>query len=341
MIIRPATRQDLPELLKLSQSIPGGMTSMPFDKSTWQKKLEAVEESFCTPTVKDKEAIYFFVLEDMESGEIVGTSGMHSGVGMNRPFYNYRLSRHVSKSSELDITVKSTSLILCNDFTGDTELVSLFLKKGHRQGKNGQFLSRVRFLFMHEFTDIFSDRVFAEIRGWLDAEGSSPFWDSLGKKFFNMPYFKADFISAVNGSQFISDLMPRLPVYLELLTPEAVAVIGKPNKEAAAAKKLLEKEGFYYHDTVDIFDAGPVVECDKNRIESINSINKFAVVSGLHEANMSDASECIISNCRFKEFRAAIGKVHIQEDSTVQIEDSVFDAIRIQPGDQVSILPLR
>lgn len=342
MIIRPATIQDLPQLLSLSKSIPGGMTSMPFDQATWEKKLEAVDANFHSIDRSNHEAIYFFVLEDLDSGEIVGTSAMHSAVGIDRPFYNYRLSRHVSQSNELGITINSTSLSLCNDFTGGTELVSLFLKDDYRQDKNGQFLSRVRFLFMSEFPDAFGDLVFAEIRGWLDEQGASPFWDSLGNKFFNMPYVKADFISAVNGSQFISDLMPRLPVYVELLPPEAVAVIGKPNKDAAAAMKLLEKEGFYYQDTVDIFDAGPVVECDKRRISSISQVQSYEVSTSPTSGN-SDQSKhlCMISNRKFKDFRATVAPVEILDDQRVVIGDGICDAIGVQPGDQVSILPLR
>ena len=95
---------------------------------------------------------------------------------------------------------------------------------------------------MSDFPERFSSIVFAEIRGWLDESEKSPFWEHLGRKFFNLPFARADFISAVNGSQFISDLMPRFPVYLELLPEQAVSVLGKPHDEAAPAKRLLKRK---------------------------------------------------------------------------------------------------
>lgn len=339
MILRSATHADLPALLQLSESIPGGMTSMPFDQSTWEKKLALVESSFSSRETKMHEAIYFFVLEDPDIQEIVGTCGMHAGVGLNRPFYNYKLSRHVSKSKELDITVNSNTLNLCNDFTGETELVSLFLKESHRKAKVGQFLSRSRFMFLREFESLFGNVVFAEIRGWLNSEGESPFWDSLGRQFFDMPYFKADFISAVNGSQFISDLMPRFPVYLELLSQEAVAVIGKPNKDSLAAMRLLEKEGFQYQRVVDIFDAGPVVQSYKDRIKSVLQTQDYRVVDSFSGAD--EAYNCMVSNKQFGSFKAVLAQVERLDENSIVLSEKALQMLEVELQSEVSVLPLR
>lgn len=344
MIIRSARLSDLPALLTLSKSLPGGMTSMPCNRDSWQKKLTLVEQSFAARPAPSEisEAIYFFVLEDTQTGAIVGTSAMHTGVGLNKPFYNYKLSRHLSKSEQLGITVKSSTLSLCNDFTGETELVSLFLNADYRQGKVGQFLSRTRFMFIRDFSEYFANLVFAEIRGWFDANGNSPFWDNLGKKFFDMPFLKADFISAVNGYQFISDLMPRFPIYLELLPEEAVEVIGKPNRDSAAAKKILEKEGFRYQGLIDIFDAGPVVQCEQSHIESVNQTQDYGLAGYLAEASITDAEiDCIVSNRRFDDFRAVMGKVRVHDDNAVSITAAAADALNVQPGGRLSVLPLR
>jgi len=344
MIIRSARLSDLPALLEMSASLPGGMTSMPFNEDTWQKKLELVERSFRAhpaPQTID-EAIYFFILEDSRTGAIAGTCGMHTGVGLNKPFYNYKLSRHMSKSEQLDVTVHSNTLNLCNDFTGETELVSLFLQPDYRQGKVGQFLSRTRFMFIRDFSEYFASIVFAEIRGWLDAEGNSPFWDNLGAKFFDMPFLKADFISAVNGYQFISDLMPRFPVYQELLPEEAVAVIGQPNRDSVAAKKLLEKEGFRYQGLVDIFDAGPVVQCEKERIVSVHQTHDYVLRQFIDEdSHSAEDIQCIISNRKFDDFRAVMGKVRVLEHHEAAIPASVCELLRIDKGDSISVLPLR
>ncbi|MCV5217436.1 arginine N-succinyltransferase, partial [Escherichia coli] len=68
---------------------------------------------------------------------------------------------------------------------------------------------------------------------------------------------------------FIADLMPRLPIYINLLSQEAQAVIGQVHDITRPALKLLEREGFTNRGYVDIFDGGPTVECDLRNIDSV------------------------------------------------------------------------
>lgn len=343
MLIRSATPQDLNQMMQLSAMLPPGMTSMPFDKSTWEKKLALVEASLQESPDPDSERVYLLVMEDPENGKIVGTAGIVAGVGLTRPFYNYKLSKDVKVSEELDIRRNSNLLNLVNDFTGETELISLFLLPEYRSKYTGQFLSRCRFVFMSDFPDRFSEIVFAEIRGWLDQSEKSPFWESLGKKFFNLPFAKADFISAVNGSQFISDLMPRFPVYLELLPEEAIEVIGRPHDEAAPAKKILEKEGFKFEGTVDIFDAGPVMQCHRDNIESMKRSSLVTVDKLTSDVSLDDESQtlCIVSNCQLHDYRLTITRLNISEDETVEISEKAASLLRVEQGAQVRILEVR
>ena len=55
--------------------------------------------------------------------------------------------------------------------------------------------------------------------------------------------------------------MPRHPVYVNLLPPSARDAIGAVHADTAPARAMLEQEGFRYEGYVDIFDAGPTVEC--------------------------------------------------------------------------------
>ena len=98
MLIRTANEGDLPSLLKLSAMLNPGMTSMPFDKKTWESKIELVEESLASKERTDSESVYLLVLEDRETQNIVGTAGIIAGVGLSRPFYNYKLSKSLKKS---------------------------------------------------------------------------------------------------------------------------------------------------------------------------------------------------------------------------------------------------
>ena len=62
MLIRSARASDLNQLLQLSAALPPGMTSMPFDKSTWEKKLAVVEESLMDSPNPDVERVYLPVI---------------------------------------------------------------------------------------------------------------------------------------------------------------------------------------------------------------------------------------------------------------------------------------
>ena len=315
---------------------------MPFDKNTWEKKLDLLEDSLEKEKSTDLESVYLLVLEDPEKKEIVGTAGIVAGVGLTRPFYNYKLSKESKFSEALDIRVTSNLLNLVNDFTGETELISLFLMPDYRRNGIGQFLSRCRYLFMSDFPERFSDIVFAEIRGWLNESEKSPFWEHLGKKFFNLPFARADFISAVNGSQFISDLMPRFPVYLELLPEEAVEVIGKAHEDSVPAKKLLEREGFSYLGTVDIFDAGPVMECERANIESIKNARTLTIQSLVKEVEESaTSSRHIVSNRQLPDYKLIMAPIKQLADDEVVISEKDAELLGVNVGSQVQALEMR
>ncbi|MFT4862694.1 MAG: arginine N-succinyltransferase [Pseudohongiellaceae bacterium] len=342
MLIRLAQPSDLRSLMALSGLLPPGMTSMPFDLATWEKKLELVQQSTQSVVRTDQESVYLLVMEDTDTGQIVGTAGIVAGVGLTNPFYNYKLSKDVRHSEELDIRVTSNLLNLINDFTGETELISLYLMPESRVKYAGQFLSRCRYVFMSDFPERFSDMVFAEIRGWLDESERSPFWKHLGSKFFNLPFAKADFISAVNGSQFISDLMPRFPIYLELLPKEAVDVIGKPHDDSVPALKLLEREGFRYEKTIDIFDAGPVMQCHRSNIASIRNTKTVSIAQiSVTSLEAEDSPICILSNGKLTEYRLVLGSVKFNDGGDLIISAADAAALGVDVGAKVSALQIR
>ena len=88
---------------------------------------------------------YLFVLEDSQTRQVVGISGLEAAVGLSDPWYNYRLGTLVHASRDLDIYNQMPTLFLSNDHTGYSELCTLFLDPDYRHSKNGQLLSKCRF----------------------------------------------------------------------------------------------------------------------------------------------------------------------------------------------------
>ena len=118
------------------------------------------------------------VAEDTETGEVMGTTALDAAVGLSSPFYTYLLGKQVHSSPKLGIYNVVETLTLTNDYTGVSELCTLFLREQARQGSNGRLLSKCRFLFLAEFPELFDRRVLAEMRGVSDDNGNSPFWNA-------------------------------------------------------------------------------------------------------------------------------------------------------------------
>ena len=71
---------------------------------------------------------YLFVLEDCTTGAVAGTCGIAPAVGLDAPFYHYHVGTLVHSSRELGVYNEFKTLNLCNDYTGSTELCTLFLR---------------------------------------------------------------------------------------------------------------------------------------------------------------------------------------------------------------------
>jgi arginine N-succinyltransferase len=150
----------------------------------------------------------------------------------------------VHASKELNVYNALPTLFLSNDHTGSSELCTLFLDPAWRKEGNGYLLSKSRFMFMAAFRDHFNDKVVAEMRGVIDETGFSPFWKSLGERFFSMEFSRADYLCGTGQKAFIAELMPKHPIYTHFLSEEAQAVIGEVHPQTAPARAVLEKEGF-------------------------------------------------------------------------------------------------
>lgn len=342
LIIRPARETDLEQLLAISVHTGSGMTTMPSDRNSWESKLAKSVASFAFPTQQAKGEIYFLVMENTDTQTIAGTCAIYAGIGLDRPFYSYKLSTLTKASKEINVTVYMKVLYLVNDYTEATEIGSLFLLPEYRRNGNGRFLSRCRQLMIADFPERFSETIFAELRGWLEESGRSPFWEHLGRKFFKLTYEEADYLSAVKGSQFISDLMPEYPIYIDLLPKEAQDVIGKVHQDGIAALKLLQKEGFQYTGYVDIFDAGPCVQCNRDQIYSVanSKISTINHIVNNSKLKLDSNQHYIISNRNIDHYRMVAQTLQILDENSIVIESETADKLNVKAGDTLRFIKL-
>lgn len=334
-VIRPIRTSDYDALHCIAVESGHGFTSLPVNEDLLRRRISRSETSF------DKEVLekvgdegYLFVMEDTQTGEVLGTSGIEAAVGLDDAFYHYHLGQVVHSSRELGIYNTADILTLCNDYTGATEICTLFLRPDFREGNNGRLLSKFRFQFLAEHKKRFSDTVIAEMRGVSDSTGSSPFWQWLEEHFFSMDFPTADYLTGIGNKVFIAELMPKYPVYVSLLSEAAQDVIGKVHDQTLPALKLLQSEGFSCRGYVDIFDAGPTVESHIDNIRSVRDSNKLEVVIGQPETQQK---EFVVANTKLKDFRATLsGQLTITE-TTVTVTQELADAIKVTAGDLVRV----
>ncbi|MEE1676333.1 arginine N-succinyltransferase [Agarivorans aestuarii] len=339
LVIRPIKETDYPALLQMAVGSGIGFTSLPVDEPLLREKLAHSIRSFASDIDHPGDLHYLMVAEDTETGEVVGTSAIDAAVGMASPFYTYHLGKVVHASRSLNVYNVVETLTLTNDYTGVTELCTLFLQESHRQGQNGRLLSKCRFLLMAEHPQRFNDSVIAEMRGVSDEQGRSPFWQWLQDNFFSVDFPTADYLTGVGKKEFIAELMPKYPIYVNLLSKEAQAVIGEVHEKTRPALRLLEAEGFCKHGYVDIFDAGPTVECPLKLIESVKHSFKVTISIGTPK---DGSSEMLLTNARLQEFRACVS--HIELDSSSQqavISEQAAKALEVSAGDSIRIGALR
>ncbi len=202
-VIRPVEHADIAALMQLAGKTGGGLTSLPANEATLAARIERALKTWSDELPKGEQG-YVFVLEDSETGEVGGICAIEVAVGLNDPWYNYRVGTLVHASKELNVYNALPTLFLSNDHTGSSELCTLFLDPEWRKEGNGYLLSKSRFMFMAAFRDKFNEKVVAEMRGVIDEHGYSPFWQSLGKRFFFYGFQPGGFFYAVPGKKRLS-----------------------------------------------------------------------------------------------------------------------------------------
>jgi arginine N-succinyltransferase len=338
MIIRPLMETDADALLNLAHKAGIGFTSLPADPERIATKIEASLAAFKDQVDLSSEQSYVFVLEDTHTEKVVGICGIESTIGLSTPWYSYRIGTLVHSSRELKVHNTFPTLYLSNDQTACAEVCTLFLDPDYRHSKNGHLLSKSRFLFLAEFSQRFEPKIIAEMRGVSDANGQSPFWDGLGAHFFDMPFADADRLTGLGKKEFIAELMPRHPLYINFLPKSAQEVIGQVHESTRPARKMLEDEGFRYHGYVDIFDAGPALETQVKDIRAVRD-------SKLYEVSVEDqvpngTTLFLVSNTSLKGYRCTMAYLNTPVSGPLSISAALAKALHIKTGESLRTVPL-
>lgn len=338
LVLRPCRMSDLPSVERIAAASAVGITSLPPDRDKLYDKIRNSMHSLAAEVDVNGEEQYFFVLEEVTSGEIIGTSGIVASAGFHDRFYSYRNEIIVHASQELGVSNKIHSLHLCHDLTGLSLLTSFYIDPAYSKTSAPQLLSRARMLFIAEHTERFADKLAAENPGVCDESGRSPFWDAVGRRFFNMEYRQAEQLSGGRSKTFIAELMPQYPIYVPLLPADAKLAIGQLHPVAELPFSILLEEGFEADTYIDIFDGGPTVEARMSTLRSIAGSRRLRVKRAAATIGVKQA--VLIANTTSEQFRATIARLFLDGGEQLLVPPEIADRLEVADGDDVRVTPL-
>ncbi|KPQ03122.1 arginine N-succinyltransferase [Marinobacter sp. HL-58] len=336
-LVRPAQPGDLNDILDIAGGQGPRMSStLPKKEEALSHKIDQSARSFAGRNKPAEPRRFLFVLEDTSTGKVHGVSGIDARAGNGQPFYNYRMDALIHASHELGISRRVEVLYPSHALTDHTLLCSFTIRRELRGTDAFELLSRARMLFIAGHRDLFTDHTVVEIQGVQTEDGAVPFWDSLGRHFFNMDFETADQYSGLLSKTFIAELMPPNPIYVTLLSNAAREALGQPHEQTRATFELLQHEGFRGGCYLDIFDAGPVLEARTDTLKSVVTSHPKT----LHAAHTDDGELCLISGGNGEQFRCTLTPLHEALGDEVKVPLKTWQCLGRGSGDDVRITPL-
>lgn len=280
--------------------------------------------------------LFVFVLEDSETGSLLGSSQLVSSMGgPGNPNVGFKISERGFFSESLHMGMTHTVATLHLDESSPTEIGGLILQPAYRAHKArlGRLLSFVRFHFMGVHRELFADHVLAEMMAPISDAGDNTFWDAFGRRFINLSYDEADRFCQYSR-EFMFTLLPREDIYLSLLPPKARQGVGQVGKDTVPARKMLEKLGFTYQGVIDPFDGGPHLQAITDDIPLVRSTEQIKL------GKAAPASACkgmaIVSTLDNEGEYVALQSPFVRKGNTLCLPKDAMAALHAGEGDEVA-----
>ncbi|VVN31509.1 Arginine N-succinyltransferase subunit alpha [Pseudomonas fluorescens] len=337
LVLRPVELTDLPQLQRLARESLVGVTSLPDDTERLRERILDSCDSLGKDVQGHGPENYFFVLEDLTNQRLAGCSEILATAGFNEPFYSLRNRHFTSASRELNIEHGVPALSLCHDLSGHTLLRGFHIDTALVGTPSAELLSRARLMFIAAHTGRFAEAVITEIVGYSDEQGRSPFWDALGKHFFDLPYPEAERLCGLESRTFLAELMPHYPIYVPMLSQAAQDCIGRIHPEGQEAFDILEREGFETNSYIDLFDGGPTLYA---RLANIRSIAQSEIAEVTPVDAIDARGRYLVSNDSLKDFRAIVADLDYNPGRPVALSAKMCTALNVTDGGPVRVIAL-
>ena len=339
LVVRPVHTSDVATLEALAKVATSGVHTLPRTRKTIERAVERSCASFVMHPDLPGEESYFFVLESAVDKTILGTAAIAATAGSSGTFFAFRKDVIQQASRDLNISHNVHALTLCSDLTGYSQLSSFYLHERRDARGTAHLLSRARLLFAATAPQRFADKFFASMAGIIDANMRSPFWEALGRKFFQMDFLEAErMIEGARNRTLIVELMPHYPVYVPLLPDDAQRAMGQVHAEGELPFSVLSNEGFEPDEYIDIFDGGPILRAHKNALRSFSASMRRSVAP---DKPAHQRGNYLIATAREENFRVAIAECAGPELSdSIALSDDARRCLDVSEGDTVLCVKL-
>lgn len=276
--VRPCISSDLDALETLAFDSPVGLTSLPEDRDRLARRLRNSESSFANSVTSPGSEEYLFALVD-EHDTLLGVCGIVARASAEEPYFNFRRDSLQTYSQALGEGRLIERLLLTTENADKSVFSAFFIDQAYNTPANTELLARARILYMARYPERFCEQVIVEFVGVTNAQAESPFWNAIGRAFFDMEYDEAEHLSATRRKHFIGELIPAHPIFVDLLPKSARAVIGDFDRRFQRMQTVALHEGFCLTPCIDIFDAGPCYQVARDQLLTLRQARHGAPAS--------------------------------------------------------------
>lgn len=187
-------------------------------------------------------------------------------IGLSDPRCWFHLGCRVHAAPDLGMFRRERTLLLGNDHTGAAELGDFAIEPG-LVDRPGAIEAATRLVGAaldwlrerpRQADEI--DRVIAALPGPRAADGSSPFWNGLGRHFYKGDVDQLRMRFGESWESHLAALLPRHPLVVSILDEASQQAIGAVHPAAAVWRSALLATGLRAGQHVAIHDGGPVHE---------------------------------------------------------------------------------
>ncbi|MBT3176272.1 MAG: hypothetical protein HOG03_07055 [Desulfobacula sp.] len=335
-VIRGVSTSDLEMLYSLS--VNDNLLNLPPDKDILREKIKASIASFSPgATVADPE--YIFVLEDLESGEVIGTSTIFVNYASKaHPLYYFTVYDEYNSVEGISVKKDHQLLRLGWETFGISAFGGLIIDPRYRglPEKRGKQISLIRMLFLGMFPELFHTMIISELMAPLNPDGNNPFWSAVGKKYTGYEYETAFHYARQKDRRFIQDYFPKEDIILyphqKNLHRSIYSVLdtGRPQQH------ILTVQGFRYNFRIDPMDGGLQYTA---KIQEIDIIKRggFYVCDSLCTGKLPELS-VLIGSLKAGHFYGGRFPADIH-GSKVFLSKYILSVLGLNLGDRVYVSP--